>query len=210
MILVQITAGQGPEECCLGVAKTWQALQREAKRYACRLELVESVIATRTSNYKSLLLSLESENEIENSSTSWIQEWEGSVQWICESPYRLRYPRKNWFIGVRLFQIEERIADNTISYQACRASGPGGQHVNKTDSAIRATHMASGISVKVQTERSQYANKKLAQLLIAQKLAERDEQQALQQNRDRRLSHFELERGRAGLVFVGPEFKRRR
>jgi peptide chain release factor len=210
MILVQITAGQGPEECCLGVAKTWQALHREAKRHACRLELVECVPATRASNFKSLLLSLEGENEIENSSTSWIQEWEGSVQWICESPYRLRHPRKNWFIGVRLFQIEERIADNTISYQACRASGPGGQHVNKTDSAIRATHIASGISVKVQTERSQYANKKLAQLLIAQKLAERDEQQALQQNRDRRLSHFELERGRAGLVFVGPEFKRRR
>jgi peptide chain release factor len=210
MILVQITAGQGPEECCLGVVKTWQALQREARRYACRLELVESVSATRTSNYKSLLLSLVAEIENENSSTSWIQEWQGSVQWICESPYRLRYPRKNWFIGVRLFQIEERVADNTISYQACRASGPGGQHVNKTDSAIRATHMASGISVKVQTERSQYANKKLAQLLIAQKLAERDEQQALQQNRDRRLNHFELERGRAGLVFVGPEFKRRR
>ncbi|WP_222612511.1 hypothetical protein [Undibacterium flavidum] len=84
MILVQITAGQGPEECCLGVAKTWQALQREARRYACRLELVESVPATRTSNFKSLLLSLEGENE--NSSTSWIQEWQGSVQWICESP----------------------------------------------------------------------------------------------------------------------------
>jgi peptide chain release factor len=207
MILVQITAGQGPEECCLGVAKTWQALHREAKRHACRLELVESVSATRASNYKSLLLSLEAENE--NSSTSWIQEWDGSVQWICESPYRLRYPRKNWFIGVCLFQTEERIADNTISFQACRASGPGGQHINKTDSAIRATHVASGISVKVQTERSQYANKKLAQLLIAQKLAERDEQQALQQNRDRRLNHLELERGGAGLVFVGPEFKRR-
>lgn len=207
MILVQITAGQGPEECCLGVAKAWQALQTEAKRHACRLELVESVSAARISNYKSLLLSLEGEHA--NSSTAWIQEWQGSVQWICESPYRLRHPRKNWFIGVRLFKSEERAADHTISYQACRASGPGGQHVNKTDSAIRATHLASGISVKVQTERSQYANKKLAQLLIAQKLAERDEQQALQQNRDRRLSHLELERGGAGLVFVGPEFKRR-
>lgn len=207
MILVQISAGQGPEECCLGVAKVWQTLQAEAKRHACRLELIESVSAARASNYKSLFLSLEGENE--NSSTAWIQEWQGSVQWICESPYRLRHPRKNWFIGVRLFEYEQRVADHTISYQACRASGPGGQHVNKTDSAIRATHLASGISVKVQTERSQYANKKLAQLLIAQKLAERDEQQALQQNRDRRLSHFELERGGAGLVFVGLEFKRR-
>ncbi|MBR7745926.1 peptide chain release factor H [Undibacterium baiyunense] len=207
MILVQITAGQGPEECCLAVAKAWQALQAEAKRHACSLELIESVSAARASNYKSLLLSLEVESE--NSSITWIQEWQGSVQWICASPYRLRHPRKNWFIGVRLFQNEGRIVDDTIKFQACRASGPGGQHVNKTDSAIRATHLASGISVKVQTERSQYANKKLAQLLIAQKLAERDEQQALQQNRDRRLSHFELERGGASLVFVGLEFRRR-
>lgn len=207
MILVQISAGQGPEECCLGVAKDWQTLQAEAKRHACRLELIESVSAARASNYKSLLLSLEGENE--NSSTAWIQEWQGSLQWICESPYRLRYPRKNWSISLRLFQNDECTADDTIKFQACRASGPGGQHVNKTDSAIRATHLASGISVKVQTERSQYANKKLAQLLIAQKLAESDEQRALQQNRDRRLSHFELERGGAGLVFVGLEFKRR-
>ncbi|MFC0350670.1 peptide chain release factor H [Undibacterium danionis] len=207
MILVQITAGQGPEECCLGVAKAWQALQAEAKRHACRLDLVESVSAARAANYKSLLLSLEADDA--NSSTTWIQEWQGSLQWICVSPYRLRYPRKNWFIGVRLFECAQRAADHAISYQACRASGPGGQHVNKTDSAIRATHLASGITVKVQTERSQYANKKLAALLIAQKLAERDEQQARQQNRDRRLSHFELERGGAGLVFVGLEFKRR-
>lgn len=207
MILVQITAGQGPEECCLGVAKVWHALQGEARRHACRLAVVESVAAARTSNYKSLLLSLEAEND--ESSTSWIQEWQGSLQWICESPYRLRYPRKNWFIGLRLFQFEERVADHAISYQACRARGPGGQHVNKTDSAIRATHIASGISVKVQSERSQYANKKLAQLLIVQKLAELDEQQAFQQSRERRLSHFELERGAARLVFVGPEFKRR-
>ena len=58
-----------------------------------------------------------------------------------------------------------------IRYEAVRASGPGGQHVNKTDSAVRATHLPSGLSVKVQTERSQHANKRLARALLAHKLA---------------------------------------
>ena len=57
-----------------------------------------------------------------------------------------------------------------IRFETLRSSGPGGQHVNKTDSAVRAIHTASGISVKVQLERSQHANKRLARLLIAWKL----------------------------------------
>lgn len=206
MILVQITAGQGPAECCLAVAKTWQALQVEAEQHHCRLDLIEAVIAEHPMTYKSLLLSLESQHSEQN--LDWIQDWQGSLLWICESPYRLRHPRKNWFIGVRLFQSEASAMDHNIRYEACRASGPGGQHVNKTDSAIRATHIASGISVKVQTERSQYANRKLANLLIAQKMAALDAQQARQQRGQRRLAHYDLERGAAQMVFKGLNFKR--
>jgi peptide chain release factor len=206
MILVQITAGQGPAECCLAVAKAWQALQVEAERHHCRLDVIEIVVAAHPSTYKSLLFSLETLNAEQD--MSWIQSWQGSLQWICESPYRVRHPRKNWFIGVRLFQVEEKAVDSSIRYEACRASGPGGQHVNKTDSAIRATHVTSGISVKVQTERSQYANKKLANLLIVQKLAALNEQQALQQRSERRIAHHDLTRGAAQIVFKGWDFKR--
>lgn len=52
----------------------------------------------------------------------------------------------------------------------CRISDPRGQHLNKTDSAIRATHGATGLSVRVQSERSQHANKRLAVLLLRCKL----------------------------------------
>lgn len=68
--------------------------------------------------------------------------------------------------------------------------------------------MASGISVKVQTERSQHANKKLAACLIWHKLRELVEQEQLQQRSERRLAHHVLERGAAQLVFKGPAFKR--
>lgn len=74
---------------------------------------------------------------------------------------------KNWYVGIGRFSADEHIQSDEIRFETLRSSGPGGQHVNKTDSAVRATHLASGISVKVQSERSQHANKRLARLLIA-------------------------------------------
>ncbi|MDL2424900.1 peptide chain release factor H, partial [Pseudomonas sp. BAgro211] len=88
-----------------------------------------------------------------------------------------------------------------------RSSGPGGQHVNTTDSAVRATHIASGLSVKVQSERSQHANKRLALLLIARKLEERAEQASSELRAERRLVHHHLERGNPRRVFRGERFE---
>ncbi len=96
-----------------------------------------------------------------------------------------------------------------IRYEATRASGPGGQHVNKTDSAIRATHLASGLSVKVQTERSQHANKRLAGQLLASKLAGLARDEAERNKSERRLMHLQAERGNAARVFVGMNFSER-
>lgn len=208
MLLIQLSAGQGPDECCLAVAKVLRELQCEAKRHACDLQLIESEPSSRVGTFKSVLLSVETINGGDEEQLTWLNSWEGSLQWICESPYRHRYPRKNWFIGLSLFRLEENADDDTIRFETCRASGPGGQHVNKTDSAVRATHLASGISVKVQSERSQFANRKLARLLVQQKLRAREQEKQLQQKGQRRQLHFELERGRPTLVFKGIEFRR--
>nr|WP_205990965.1 MULTISPECIES: peptide chain release factor-like protein [unclassified Pseudoalteromonas] len=59
-----------------------------------------------------------------------------------------------------------KLFDSEIRFQQCRASGAGGQHVNTTDSAVRATHVATGIAVRVESERSQHANKRLARVLL--------------------------------------------
>lgn len=211
MILLQISAGQGPEECCLAVAKAWQALQVEARINQCELILVEAEAAASPVTFKSVLLSVQvAANSSQNDAShlDWISTWQGTLQWICESPYRARHPRKNWFISIRLFHLAEQENSSSIHYETCRASGPGGQHVNKTDSAVRATHVATGISVKVQTERSQFANKKLARLLIEKKLIELDEQRGQQQRSELRNAHHSLERGGAQLVFKGREFRR--
>ena len=88
-----------------------------------------------------------------------------------------------------------------------RSSGPGGQHVNTTDSAVRATHLASGISVRVQSQRSQHANKRLAILLIARRLADQASSAADALRAERRQAHGRISRGAARRVFRGERFE---
>lgn len=95
----------------------------------------------------------------------------------------------------------------SIRYEAMRASGPGGQHVNTTDSAIRATHLPSGLSVRVQTERSQHANKRVARALLVCKLAAQAQEALGQSRAQRRVQHHQVERGNAGRVFSGEDFR---
>ena len=91
--------------------------------------------------------------------------------------------------------------------QTCRAGGKGGQHVNKTESAVRATHLASGLSVRVESERSQHANKKRALALLAQKLAAAAANQQGVQAQAQHAQLYQLARGNPVRVFAGAAFQ---
>lgn len=190
MPLLQISAALGPAECELAVKYTLQEMQKEAKTQQINLEIIESN-ATHY-GYSSILCNVAEDAQV------WLNTWLGTIQWTFQSKIRPNHKRKNWFVGVKQCeQIAQLPHDDTIIFQACRASGAGGQHVNTTDSAIHATHIASGISVKVMSERSQHANKRLAKELIALKLQQHAENAKETQKQTQHLQHALVERGNA-------------
>lgn len=201
MLLLQLSSAQGPAECCLAVAKTLQRLYKEAEQAKLTLTIVEQEAGRNRNTLRSVLVAIEGDNE-----QLLADQWVGTIQWICQSPYRPKHGRKNWFIGVASFTMPAVPADSEIKFETMRASGAGGQHVNKTDSAVRATHLAAGITVKVQTERSQHANKRLALLLISQKLAEQRQALATEHKAERRLFHHQIARGNPKRIFKGMNF----
>jgi peptide chain release factor len=82
-----------------------------------------------------------------------------------------------------------------------RTSGPGGQHVNRTESAVRVTHLPAGIQSSAAEERSQHRNRKLALARLARKLAKVDAKQHADARDKRRRAHQELERGSPARTF---------
>ncbi|ECF1702528.1 peptide chain release factor H [Salmonella enterica subsp. enterica] len=202
MILLQLSSARGPDECCLAVKKALDQLMKEAAREKVSLVVLEMESGRLADTLRSALISLEGDNALTLS-----DRWCGTLQWICPSPYRAHHGRKNWYFGAARFMPAELSFTDDIRFETLRSSGPGGQHVNKTDSAVRATHIATGISVKVQSERSQHANKRLAALLIAHKLEQRQQEEGAELKLQRRMFHHQIERGNPLRTFKGMAFR---
>lgn len=203
-IYLQITSGRGPAECCRVVALVLEKILRQAKDLKLEAEVLEREQGEINRTLSSAIVSLEG--------SKWEEitdEWEGTIQWIAQSPYRIYHKRKNWFIGVKSFTPSELSDIDTkyITYQTLRSSGAGGQHVNKTETAVRAIHAPSGLSVTASDQRSQHQNKKLATERLLIKLSAWNEEQAMQKAQENWDNHNHLERGNPVKVINEPLMK---
>jgi peptide chain release factor len=196
--LMQITSGKGPAECERVVAKLLKKISRLADREQLTVETVELVPGKQDDTLLSALVKIKG-----HGTENFCKEWEGTIQWIAQSPFRKFHKRKNWFAGITAYEISSFPGWNEkeVSYESMRSSGPGGQHVNKTESAVRATHLPSGISTTASDERSQAMNKKAATERLKNKLLGLYVEKQNEQDREKWLEHHSLERGNAVKVF---------
>ena len=198
---LQISTAQGPAECRIFARFVLAQILREARPAGVQAEVLEE-----TADKHGILSALVRLSGCLADETA--RRWQGTLQWVCDSPLRPRHPRKNWYIGVfRLPEISVLPENEGIEFQTCRAGGKGGQHVNKTESAVRAVHLASGIAVRAEGERSQHANKKRALELLALKLAELHQTALRQHAADAHKSLYRVERGNPRRVFKGEDFR---
>jgi peptide chain release factor 2 len=120
------------------------------------------------------------------------------------SPFDSANRRQTSFAGVEVSPVVEEtsevaIDDDDLQIDTYRASGAGGQHVNKTDSAVRITHKPTGIVVQCQNERSQSSNKAEAMAMLRSKLAELEER--------KRREEIAREKGEAQDVNFGSQIR---
>ena len=206
---LQITSGRGPEECCWVVARLVDILTREAIETGIKVRTLEEIPSEMPETLKSALLALEGEkSELEY----FVAGWTGTIQWIGRSPFRPHHQRKNWFVGVECLAAPEQIerverTQKDLEWQTIRGSGPGGQHRNKTETAVRVVHRPTGLSAIAQEERSQALNRKLALARLAQRLQQRQAEIENASRQQRWDLHNNLERGNPTRIYIGQKFE---
>ncbi len=203
-LFIQITSGRGPAECCWVVAKLLKEVLDDLKSKNINHQVLSRSEGPLHHTISSVLIKVTG-NDLEEK----LKEWKGSIQWIGKSPFRKFHKRKNWFVAIDFFQekVVEKLNTKDLQFQTFRGAGPGGQHRNKVETAVRVIHLPSGISVEVSDGKSQHQNKQKA----LEKMKEKFELLRLEQTKEKLeqqwVNHLALERGNAVKVYKGTEFR---
>jgi peptide chain release factor 2 len=196
--LVTVNAGAGGTDAQDWAEMVLRMLMRWAERRGFKVELLEASPGEEA-GIKSATFRASGDNAY-----GLFGAEKGVHRLVRLSPFDAAHRRQTSFAGVEVSPVVEdagdlEIDDEDLQVDTYRASGAGGQHVNKTDSAVRITHRPSGIVVQCQNERSQSANKATAMAMLRSRL--------LEQRERARAEEIARERGEAQDVNFGSQIR---
>ena len=206
-VILEVKAGEGGEESALFAGDLLRMYLRFAERHGWKTEILDSTM-TGLGGYKDVTVAVKARGD----TGAWSQlKYEGGVHRVqrvpvTESQGRIHTSAAGVLVMPEADPIEVTIDPNDLRVDTFHSSGPGGQSVNTTDSAVRITHKPTGIVVSCQNEKSQLQNREQAlRILRARLLAQAQEEADAQAAAERRSQVAAVDRSQRVRTYNFPE-----